>query len=406
MRWGKRTLALLLCICLVISAYLPLSATETQAATAVKTVTDNGNEPLIYSFLTEEMGLNSAAACGILANVYRECRFNEKAEGANGLSYGICQWYNGNYERLVTYCEDNGYDYRTLAAQLYFLRYDLKSRFGKLLNMLLSAPDTAEGAYQAAYDFCYNYERPKNYQNASESRGELSRDTFWPVYQGVRLIVPLDSATHEHSYTTVVTKATLSSDGTVKKVCSLCNRVQSTQVIKKVSSITLSDASFVYNGKTRKPTVKVKDSTGKTLSSSNYTVSYPKTCKNVGIYKVTVTLKGNYSGKKTMTYQIVPKTTSLKSVTGKKKSLYLKWNKNTTQTTGYQIQYTTQTSFKGANAPTITLKNKTTAQTIKKLTAKKRYYVRVRTYKSLQYNGKTVKVYSAWSPIKNAVTKA
>ena len=198
----------------------------------------------------------------------------------------------------------------------------------------------------------------------------------------------------------------MSSDGTVKKVCSLCNRVQSTQVIKKVSSITLSDASFVYNGKTRKPTVKVKDSAGKTLSSSNYTVSYPKTCKNVGIYKVTVTLKGNYSGKKTMTYQIVPKTTSLKSVTGKKKSLYLKWNKNTTQTTGYQIQYTTQTSFKGANAPTITLKNKTTAQTIKKLTAKKRYYVRVRTYKSLQYNGKTVKVYSAWSPIKNAVTKA
>ncbi len=406
MRWGKRALSVILSICLVISIYVPASAKETEAATAVKTVTDNNNEPLIYSFLTEEMGFNSAAACGILANVYRECRFNEKAEGANGLSYGICQWYNGNYERLVTYCEENGYDYRTLAAQLYFLKYDLQNRFSKLLNKLLSAPDTAEGAYQAAYDFCYNYERPKNYESASESRGELSRDTFWPVYQGVRLIMPLDSATHEHSYTTVVQKATLSSDGSIQKVCSLCDRVQSTEVIKKISSITLSDTSFVYNGKTRKPTVKVKDSEGKTISSSDYTVSYPKNCKAVGIYKVTVTLKGNYSGKKTMTYKILPKTTSLKSVSGKKKSLYVKWNKNTTQTTGYQIQYTTKSSFKGNNVSTITLKNKTTAQTIKKLKAKKRYYVRVRTYKNVKYDGKTVKVCSAWSSSKNAVTKA
>lgn len=406
MRLGKKVLSLVLCICLVCGVYVPASAEKAEAATTVKTVTDNPTEPLIYSFLTEDMGLNSAAACGILANVYRECRFNEKAEGVSGLSYGICQWYNGNYQRLLTYCEENGYDYRTLAAQLYFLRYDLQSRFSKLLNSLKSVPDTAEGAYQAAYDFCYNYERPKNYQSASESRGELSRDTFWPVYKGVRLIMPLDTPTHVHTYTTVVKKATLSTDGSIQKVCSICKQVQSTQVIKKIASVSLSDSSFVYNGKTRKPTVSVKDSAGKTVSSSNYTVSYSSGCKNVGIYKVTVTFKGNYSGKKTMTYQIVPKGTTLKSVTGKKKSLYVKWNKNTTQTTGYQLQYTTKTTFKGANAPTITVKNKTTAQTIKKLSAKKRYYVRIRTYTNVKYNGKYVKVYGAWSPVKNAVTKA
>ena len=191
-----------------------------------------------------------------------------------------------------------------------------------------------------------------------------------------------------------------------QKICSECNDVDSTQVIRKIAKVQLSDNSFVYNGKTRKPSVTVKDSEGKKISSSNYSVSYSSGCKNVGIYTVTVTFKGNYSGKTTMTYQIVPKATSIKSVTGKKKSLYVKWTKNTTQTTGYQLQFTTKNSFQNANAATITVKSKTTAQTLKKLSAKKRYYVRIRTYKNLKYNGKKVNVYSAWSKTRNAVTKA
>ena len=84
----------------------------------------------------------------------------------------------------------------------------------------------------------------------------------------------------------------------------------------------------------------------------------------------------------------------------------MKWTKNTTQTTGYQLQFTTKNSFQNANAATITVKSKTTAQTLKKLSAKKRYYVRIRTYKNLKYNGKKVNVYSAWSKTRNAVTKA
>lgn len=406
MRLGKRVISLFLCFCLVFGVYTPVSTEMVNAATTtVKTVSGNNNEALIYSYLTEKMGFNSAAACGILANVYRECRFNEKAGGDSGLSYGICQWYNGNYQRLLTYCKSNGYDYHTLAAQLYFLKYDLQSRFGKLLTTLKSVPNTAQGAYEAAYAFCYNYERPRSYQTASVSRGELARDTFWPVYKGVRLVLALDTPTHEHKYTTVVTKSTLSADGKIQKVCSVCKHVQSTQTIKKIQSVTLSDASFVYNGKTRKPTVRVKDSAGKTIAASNYTVSYSSGCKNVGIYRVTVTFKGNYSGKKVFTYQIVPRGTTIRSLTGRKKSLYVKWNKNTTQTSGYQLQYTTKSSFKGANAPTITLKNKTTTRTISKLTAKKKYYVRIRTYTNVKYNGKTVKVYGAWSPVKTAVTK-
>ena len=79
MQWGKKVCSLILCVCLVLGMSVPLSAQKAEAAAVTKTVTGNQNEILIYNYVTEEMGLNSAVACGILANVYRECRFNEKA---------------------------------------------------------------------------------------------------------------------------------------------------------------------------------------------------------------------------------------------------------------------------------------------------------------------------------------
>lgn len=406
MRLGKRALSLLLCLCLVCSVYVPQSAVEVKAAESISTVTGNRNEALIFSYLTEKMGLNSAAACGILANVYRECRFNEKACGANEISYGICQWYAANCERLKNYCAENGLDYTTLSAQLYFLQADLQKRFPKLLCTLKSVPNTAEGAYEAAYAFCYNYERPKSYQTASVSRGELARDTFWPVFGGRRLILELDAAEHKHSYVTTTEKATLSADGCIRSVCSVCGDVQSTKTISRIAKVKLSSTSYVYSGKTRKPAVTVTDAAGKKISSSNYTVSYSGNRKSVGVYKVTVTFKGNYSGKQVLNFKIVPKSTSLKSVTAKKKSLLVKWSKNTTQTTGYELQFARKSKFTDASTTTITLKNKTTSKTLTQLLGKTWYYVRIRTYKNVTSDGKTVKLYSAWSKSKNTKTKA
>ena len=43
-------------------------------------------------------------------------------------------------------------------------------------------PDSAKGAYDAAYHFCYYYERPANKAASSASRGELARDTYYPKY--------------------------------------------------------------------------------------------------------------------------------------------------------------------------------------------------------------------------------
>ena len=50
-------------------------------------------------------------------------------------------------------------------------------------------------------------------------------------------------------------------------------------------------------------------------------------------------------------------------------------------------------------------KNKTVSKTVKKLKAKKTYYVRVRTYKTVKVNGKSVKLYSGWSSAKSVKTK-
>ena len=95
-----------------------------------------------------------------------------------------------------------------------------------------------------------------------------------------------------------------------------------------------------------------------------------------------------------------PKSTSIKKAKGSKKAVALEWKK-VSGVKGYQIQVATDKKFK-KNKKTVTIKKqKTTKTTVKKLKSKKKYYVRVRTYKIV--NGK--KVYSSWSKVKTVKTK-
>ena len=58
------------------------------------------------------------------------------------------------------------------------------------------------------------------------------------------------------------------------------------------------------------------------------------------------------------------------------------------------------------NKKTVTIKKqKTTKTTVKKLKAKKKYYVRVCTYKTVKINGKSIRIYSGWSKTKTVTTK-
>ncbi|MGN0528554.1 MAG: leucine-rich repeat protein [Eubacterium sp.] len=204
----------------------------------------------------------------------------------------------------------------------------------------------------------------------------------------------------KHIYKNIITKATSSANGNTVTKCSVCGEIKSNSTIYYPKTITLSTTTYTYDGKVKKPTVKVVGSNGKTISSSNYTISYTNGRKNVGQYAVTIKFKGNYSGTVKKAFTIKPKATSISKITSGKKKFTVKWKKQASQTTGYQIQYSTSSKF--SNAKTVTVsKNKITSKTISKLKAKKKYYVRIRTYKTA--NGK--KYYSAWSKAKSITTK-
>lgn len=206
-----------------------------------------------------------------------------------------------------------------------------------------------------------------------------------------------------HEFTsTGITKATLTKDGKIYTACSLCREEDVNgvyTVISKPAKFTLSATKYTYSGKAFKPAVIVKDGKSAVIPASNYTVTYSNN-KNVGTASVKIVFKGNFSGTKTLSFTINPKNTSISKITAVKQGFKVSIKKYTTQTTGYQVQYSTDKNFKKGNK-TETLGNKTTSKTITKLKAKKKYYVRIRTYKTV--SGK--KYYSAWSATKAITTK-
>lgn len=163
--------------------------------------------------------------------------------------------------------------------------------------------------------------------------------------------------------------------------------------------VSLSTKVYTYNKKAKKPSVTVKNGKTKLKKGKDYKVTYSSNVKpGKGTVKITGT--GNYSGTIKKTITINPKGTSISKLTKKVGGFKVKWKKQATQTTGYQIQYSTSKKFKSAKTKTIT-KTKTTSTTITKLKKKKTYYVRIRTYKKV--GGK--KYYSGWSKVKKVKTK-
>ena len=168
-------------------------------------------------------------------------------------------------------------------------------------------------------------------------------------------------------------------------------------------SITLSNTRYIYNGKVQKPQVTVKNAKGEVIKG--YTVKYAGNCKNVGKYKVTLTFKGDYNGTKTKTFKIAPKSVTVKSLKAAKKRFDVKWSKQTTQVTGYQVQYSTDKNFVKAVKNKKIKKNSVVTKTVKNLKSKKVYYVRVRTYKTVKYNGEQMNLHSDWSKVKKVTVK-
>ena len=147
---------------------------------------------------------------------------------------------------------------------------------------------------------------------------------------------------------------------------------------------------------TQNVTVKVGNTVLK--NGTDYTVSYSNN-KKVGKTTVKITGKGKYGGVITKTFKINPAKQEIQKLTAKSKAFFVDWAQKGSAT-GYEIQYATNSKFTGAKKVTIT-NNKTDKTTVSKLSANKKYYVRVRSYTTV---GGT-KYYGAWSAVKNVTTK-
>ena len=180
----------------------------------------------------------------------------------------------------------------------------------------------------------------------------------------------------------------------------IIERIQNLISISNKAVVELQYTSRTYNGTAFRPSVIVKLNNEYLKEGEDFFVLYQNN-KSVGLATVTVVGDNDYSGSVKATFKIYPKKTSLIKVRPAKKALKITWKKQSVQTTGYQIQIALNRSFKKGKKTVTVKKAKTTYKTIKKLKAKKRYYVRIRTYKQA---GKT-KYYSAWSTVKSAKTK-
>ena len=151
---------------------------------------ESSNTTIVFNYLVDELKMNSAAACGVLANIYYESGFDPHMEGDNNTSYGICQWHADRKTNLINYCKSNNLDYTTLEGQLAFLKYELVNSYSKIYNYMLDEKNTADGAYDAGWYWCYNFEVPANRETVSVTRGNLAKNTYWEQYGTETLAAP------------------------------------------------------------------------------------------------------------------------------------------------------------------------------------------------------------------------
>lgn len=370
----------------------------------VKTIHDYICDTVTYlddnnkmSFTGYSALVNGHSVCqGYSLLFYRMCKevgIDNRIIAGNNHSWNIVELDNKYYNIDCTWDDDDTND-RTLYT--YFLRCN-----DDFAGHSIVASEYATPEFKATYpmsDECWGGCKSGNHTDVTVDTPTNTPVTDQNTNNGngnnTEQTTTTPAAPNNNSQNGNNSASNGSSSSTVKK-----DTVTTTKAV--VRSVKLSKTSYTYDGKVKAPSVTIKNSTGKTLKKgTDYTVSYSKGRKNVGKYSVKITYKGNYSVSKTLYFTINPKPTSVSKVSAGKKKFTVKWKKQTSQVTGYQVQYSTSSKFKSPKNVTVS-KNSATSKTISGLKAKKKYYVRVRTYKTV--NGK--KYYSSWSSAKSVTTK-
>ena len=175
--------------------------------------------------------------------------------------------------------------------------------------------------------------------------------------------------------------------------------VKTITVKQTLKSVSIPYSSYTYNGKAHKPTVTVKDSAGKKVPTTGYTVSYSNNTK-IGQATITITGKGSYAGTIKKTFIIKPKKNSITSLSSASGKMTVKWKKADAGTTGYQIQYAKDKNFSNNLHSTTVTSLSTLSKTISSYIKKgETWYVRVRSF--VTADGKTTSTrYGNYSDVK------
>ncbi|MGN0178437.1 MAG: phage tail tip lysozyme, partial [Monoglobaceae bacterium] len=175
----KRILSSLLVAVMILSA-APLGLFNLTALAAT-------NEEIVYNYFKNTMKVNTAVACGVLANIKAESNFNPTSsytEKGGYISYGICQWNRGRLDNLKSFCSKNGLDYKSLNGQLAFLKSELEGSKRTVWNKIKSESNTEAGAYGAAYTWAKQFEVCAQYLNGVDQyvkRGNSAK-SYWKKY--------------------------------------------------------------------------------------------------------------------------------------------------------------------------------------------------------------------------------
>lgn len=226
--------------------------------------------------------------------------------------------------------------------------------------------------------------------NADVQRPTVSVDG---LTQNKDFTVTYSDPSSENAGTYIVT---INGEGNYKGIEQLSYKINALDL--KNADVKINGTKLSYSGKVLKPTVTV---TG-LKEETHYSVSYSNANSiNPGNYTVTVKGIGNCNGSVSASYSITvptPVSTSITKLTAVSKGFTVKWTKKSY--TGYEIQYSTSSKMTSPKKVSVSSAS-TTSKKITKLKAKKKYYVQVRTYRTIA--GK--KYYSAWSAKKYVTTK-
>ena len=115
---------------------------------------------------------------------------------------------------------------------------------------------------------------------------------------------PEDIPALGHDYQEQIVKATFEKDGKISKICSRCKDETDIQVIPHPATVKLSETETAWDGNEHKPELIIQDAEGNAFPEEMYSVTWPASMKDAGVYAITVTLKGNAEGSKDLTYTI------------------------------------------------------------------------------------------------------